>query len=474
MHVCEIEYAGSLPCPAGHYLTGVTSIAAGGSDSFAVLSNGTAVGWGSAVVGLDGNDGTGNSEVPVQVCETEYSGPGPCPSSDRLTGVTVVAAGYQSALAELQNGGAVAWGDNTAGELGTGSAFGGSSVPLPVCAAAATPPCSAANNNLLAGVSAVAVDDADSYALDGGTVLSWGGNEVGELGIATTSGPEGCLPSAPCSTKPVTVCEVEYPGASQCPAGHYLGGVTAISASGEQAFALLGNGTVAGWGGRLLGDGGVANSDVPMGVCAVAAAPPCSVAHGNLLSGVTAIAAGAHEDLALAPAEPHWYSDGKLIGSTPEAVQTKGTLTLHVMSGATSVTCKVKDSETVENPVGGGAGTDTMSAFTFSGCKATPKLCGKGEKPEVHANPPWSSKLVAGPPVRDEIAGIELKLVCRQAAAEHVLDVLTGSLTPEVGNSALEFGAGSGELSESVGGVKATVTGTDKLKGPKKDREITG
>ena len=51
-------------------------------------------------------------------------------------------------------------------------------------------------------------------------------------------------------------------------------------------------------------------------------------------------------------------------------------------------------------------------------------------------------------------------------------DVLTGSLTPEVGDSVFVFGAGSGELAESLGG-KATITGEDKLKGPRKHKVIT-
>ena len=41
-----------------------------------------------------------------------------------------------------------------------------------------------------------------------------------------------------------------------------------------------------------------------------------------------------------------------------------------------------------------------------------------------------------------------------------------------VGKSVLEFASGSGELRESSG-AKATVTGTDDLKGPAKDTKIT-
>ena len=54
-----------------------------------------------------------------------------------------------------------------------------------------------------------------------------------------------------------------------------------------------------------------------------------------------------------------------------------------------------------------------------------------------------------------------------------MVNTLSGSLTPEVGNSTLEFASGSGQLAESPGAGTVTVTGTDSLKGPKKDRTIT-
>jgi hypothetical protein len=89
----------------------------------------------------------------------------------------------------------------------------------------------------------------------------------------------------------------------------------------------------------------------------------------------------------------------------------------------------------------------------------------------VHADPPWSTKLLAGPPIRDEIAGVETTITCTAPSSK--VDVLIGSLTPEVGHSTLAFGAGSGELKESGGSGKATVSGTDKLRGPTKDKTIT-
>jgi hypothetical protein len=196
---------------------------------------------------------------------------------------------------------------------------------------------------------------------------------------------------------------------------------------------------------------------------------------GGVIPGFGHEAQWATQNFALTPKEPagpapHWYSTGVVIKEgTPESVTTTATLTLHALGGALTVTCKVKDTETIENPVGGGAGVDKVTLFKIAGCKGAGGGCTKFE---VKANPPWSTKLLTGPPIRDEIAGVELTIVCKKPAGK-VLDVLTGSLTPEVGNSVLEFGAGSGELKESAGAGKATVTGTDKLKGPKNDTIIT-
>jgi hypothetical protein len=170
--------------------------------------------------------------------------------------------------------------------------------------------------------------------------------------------------------------------------------------------------------------------------------------------------------------EPHWYSNGKRIAeNTPETVASKGTLETHSSNGGT-LTCKVTDTEIVENPLGGLAGIDEMTAFTYSGCKLAP-ACPKGDKLLVQAVPgslPWSSKLLAGPPIRDEISGIAVELKCVGVTPASV--TYTGALTPEVGSSALVFGAGSGLLSGS-NSTKATVTGTDKLTGPAGDKVIT-
>ena len=173
---------------------------------------------------------------------------------------------------------------------------------------------------------------------------------------------------------------------------------------------------------------------------------------------------------------PQWHSHGKPIKEGEVvSVATSGRLTFHLggEAGAPTFGCEVSDSETIENPLGGGAGTDKMTAFALSGCTKPGTLCSKGEKLEVDADPPWNTRLLSGQAIRDEIAGIELRVVCKSGELERVVDILTGSLTPAVGASVLKFGSGSGELSESASGGKATVTGMDKMKGPPEYVRIT-
>ena len=185
--------------------------------------------------------------------------------------------------------------------------------------------------------------------------------------------------------------------------------------------------------------------------------------------------AGAAWVFSNSPAQPHWYSNGKRIaGCVAEPVATKGTLTfLYVAPEAKTESafhCKVTDKEVIENPAGGGAGIDQLTEFVLSGCKGKPSPCPKRTKLEVIAHMlPWATHLIPGPPIRDVVEGIELEVKCSDGT---VLDTLTGELMPRVGNSVLEFDAGSGELM-GPGGSKMTVAGTDKLKGPIRDRKIT-
>jgi hypothetical protein len=174
---------------------------------------------------------------------------------------------------------------------------------------------------------------------------------------------------------------------------------------------------------------------------------------------------------AAAAAPPHWFSEGKLVGSETVPVKTYGKLIFHLTQFGGVVECKVKDSETITNPPTGGPGTDEMLAFRLMGCKSlpgTPPIC--TTKIEVIAlGLPWHTHLAEEPPapgVRDVFEGVALEFRCKKGMN---YGVFSGRLNPKVGNSVLEF---EGEqLSGGFGTV--TVTGIDKLHGPAGDKKIT-
>jgi alpha-tubulin suppressor-like RCC1 family protein len=205
----------------------------------AAASTVSALAWGDDSAGELGDGTLTGSEVPVSVAG--------------LSGVQAIAAGGRHDLALLSNGTVMAWGDDTFGQLGNGvaSANGDSEAPAPVSG--------------LSGVTAVAAGDEHSLALlSNGTVMAWGDNADGQLGDGSTAG----------SAVPVAV--------------KGLTGVTAIAAGSLFSLALLSNGTVMSWGSNLdgqLGDDSETNSDVPVPV--------------QGLTGVTAISAGGRFALAL-------------------------------------------------------------------------------------------------------------------------------------------------------------------------------
>lgn len=175
---------------------------------------------------------------------------------------------------------------------------------------------------------------------------------------------------------------------------------------------------------------------------------------------------------AAAQAEPHWYKGTTLIGSSPITIATSGNLTLNTLGA--SIKCKVTDAEEIWNPVGGGAGQDSVTAFMLTGCKnkVASASCPKGPITITAEGLPWPSRLFSTPPpasvIRDEITKIRLNVGCAGSAGT-VGDVFEGSLTPEVGNGTLIFGPGSGSLLDS-GSNPLTISGVDKLKGPPKGK----
>jgi alpha-tubulin suppressor-like RCC1 family protein len=195
-----------------------------------------AVAWGDNSAGQLGTNTVTQSDTPTAVAD--------------LTGIRAIAAGHRFTLALLANGTVEAWGLNIDGQLGDGTTTP-SGVPVPVKG--------------LSGVTAIAAGGTHSLALlSNGTVEAWGGNLDGQLGTGTTAN----------SDVPVPV-----PG---------LSGVTAISAGSLHSMALLPHGTVMDWGANFdgqLGTGNFTDSHVPVAVSG--------------LSGVTAISAGGLFSVAL-------------------------------------------------------------------------------------------------------------------------------------------------------------------------------
>jgi alpha-tubulin suppressor-like RCC1 family protein len=247
-------------------LSGVTSIAAGQSHTCAVLSGGTVECWGDDTDGeLGDGTGAGTETCNGQPCSTTpVAVPG-------LSGVTAITAGDYFTCALLSGGGTVeCWGFNYHGQLGSGSTAPESATPVAVSG--------------LSGATAIsAAFDHACALLSGGTVECWGNNSVGELGTGTNTGPQTCG-NAACSTTPIAVSG--------------LSGVTAVAAGGNSTCALLSGGTVECWGDNSygeLGDGMITGPQTCPGD------DPCSMMPVAVtgLSGVTAISVGGDQVCAL-------------------------------------------------------------------------------------------------------------------------------------------------------------------------------
>ncbi|MGI8667123.1 MAG: fibronectin type III domain-containing protein [Jatrophihabitans sp.] len=219
-----------VPVPG---LTGVTAVAAGGQDSYALRSDGTVWGWGSNTsYQLGKGQPAGKSLVPVQI--------------PTLSGVTAIAAGTTNAYALRSDGTVWAWGANAVGALGAPS-----NSPAPVQVTG------------LSGVTALAAGQQSAYALrSDGTVWAWGNNNVGQLGDGTVSAERNA--AAP------------VPG---------LTGVTALSAGGRHVSVVRSDGTVWAWGSNIngeLGNASLVASSVPVQVSGLTGIG--SLASGQLTS----------------------------------------------------------------------------------------------------------------------------------------------------------------------------------------------
>ncbi|MBV8195513.1 MAG: hypothetical protein JOY80_08285 [Candidatus Dormibacteraeota bacterium] len=154
-----------------------------------------------------------------------------------------------------------------------------------------------------------------------GTVLAWGLNDRGNLGIGSRSGPQTCgMDAVPCATHPTPVVGPTH--------------VTSIAAGGYYAMALDADGNVLAWGDNQYGELGNGTTDDQ--------AVPTRVSG---LAGVTAIAAapadelGSEHSLALESNGTVWAWGDNLFGEVGDGSTTErnSPVQVHGLSDVTAI-----------------------------------------------------------------------------------------------------------------------------------------
>jgi hypothetical protein len=191
------------------------AVAATEYHSYALLADGTVLGWGENEHGELG-DGVGTSEGCFCV-------PSPTPIPG-ISGAIAITAGSHGGGAVLADGTVRNWGLNLSGQLGTGAVS-------PKAGCACLGPVSPAG---LAGVRQLSAGGDHSLALQGSGYVAWGYNQDGEIGNGTESGaPCYCLPA------PTTVNSILEP--------------QQVDAGIEHSAALTRDGTIWTWGSNSSG-----------------------------------------------------------------------------------------------------------------------------------------------------------------------------------------------------------------------------
>lgn len=232
-------------------LNGVTALALGNSFACAVVSGGSVKCWGDNSAG---QLGTGTLTGPAS-CNGNPCSASPIAVSS-LSGVAAVATGASHACALLTNGTVECWGSNTDGQVGSTPSDAGT------CVQGSTRTACPAIPTLLPNISGAIAIAAGEYhtcvLLSAGTVECWGDNSYGQLGNGTSCYPTG---TNPCPNTPVAVSG--------------LTNVAAIAAGGSNTCALLSTGTVECWGDNTYGQLGNGSSAGPA-TCDAGTAGPCS------------------------------------------------------------------------------------------------------------------------------------------------------------------------------------------------------
>jgi alpha-tubulin suppressor-like RCC1 family protein len=246
---------GCNPAPAPiPGLSNVIAISAAGSNSLALLADGTVVAWGN-----DDGGQTGAGTGTTAGCRCIAA---PRPVSG-VSGAMAISAGAFGGLALFARGQVLAWGANNDGQLGTGA------ITTPAIGSCA---CLGPSAPGVPATSALAAGEAHSLDLEpNGSVRAWGSNFFGQLGTGAASTGGGCN----CIPTPTLV-----PGAT---------GIRVLAAGERHTLALHTNGAVDAWGSGINGQLG--NGKVE------AANPNPAPVPG--LTGVSAVYAGTSTSFAL-------------------------------------------------------------------------------------------------------------------------------------------------------------------------------
>jgi len=255
----------SLPVPVNNtngmgQLSNVISVDGGFSHTIALLSDGKVMAWGNNSMKQLGNVAIAQSSyLPVYV-----NGSG---EKAYLTNVIAVAAGTYHSVALCSDGTVWTWGTNTNGQLGNDTRLGRSqSRPMQVSNTSGT--------GVLSDIVAISAGAYHTLALTkNGTVMAWGNNESGQLGL----GSEALYHTTPFQINELT-------------------DITHISAGTSHSLARKSNGTVWAWGNNESGQLGY-----PTNSNAFSSSPHQVLASDgvNNLMNVVNIAAGDSHSLAL-------------------------------------------------------------------------------------------------------------------------------------------------------------------------------
>jgi alpha-tubulin suppressor-like RCC1 family protein len=215
------------------------AISAGTGHYLALLKDGKVMAWGENSAGEIGN-GKKGEYVSTPV---EVSG---------LSEVAQVSAGDGFSLALLKSGKVMAWGQNDNGQLGSGSTED-SDVPVEVSGLSEVKEVSAGYGLALA-------------RLESGAVKAWGANEAGQLGNGTTS----AFSDTPVSVEGLTEA-------------------VGVSAGAGYSLALISGGHAKAWGANELGQLGDGSSTGPEKCLSGTAESPCSKKPVAVMAGSTLI-----------------------------------------------------------------------------------------------------------------------------------------------------------------------------------------